>query len=105
MRVRSRRSSIRRLWIVTLRRIISRSSRVEAGRLSSAASAPEAASTGVSGVRSSCESMARNSSLARLADSSSCVRAASEARARIPRVRWLPMAPIHSISWNCSSVQ
>ena len=65
MRVRSRRSSIKRASSAMLRSIMPSCSRASAGSRSSARSAAAVISTGVSGVRNSCESAARKSSFAR----------------------------------------
>ena len=61
----------------TLRRIISRTERKESGVSGSPSMAVTVARTGVSGVRSSCESVARKRSLARLAASASARAACS----------------------------
>ena len=78
MRVRSSRSSMSRASSSTLRRIISMAARRSSGRSPLSSSAWTVLSTGVKGVRSSCESMARNRSFAWLAAS-----AASRAFLRI----------------------
>ncbi|CAA9431890.1 MAG: hypothetical protein AVDCRST_MAG64-3552 [uncultured Phycisphaerae bacterium] len=89
IRVRSSRSSISRASICTFRRIVDRSSRTAAGRSAAASRWVTAASTGVSGVRSSCDSTAKNWSFARLARSASsrAVWALASSRSRSAAVR------------------
>ena len=77
IRERSSRSSISRASRTTLRRIISRTGRSGSGVSGSPSIAVTVARTGVSGVRSSWERVARKRSLARLAASASARAACS----------------------------